>query len=407
MIFCTYDDKLAINGINAWLQYLLPALQLQGIDVSVIYHSWAAEDECTTIPVLKKSGINCYRITGKKYIEREIEWILNHVKNARPDIFVASNIVPALYAAKWIQAAGIPTIGVIHNDDDEYKQLVDVFINGSNKYLNAAVAVSDRLFAKLPQDPEKILTRKIPYGTPLPGFKAIFNKDKLFRIVYTGRLANVQKNIDTVVRALCEAVTQLPDVEAYIYGSGPDSDEVDRIINEYDHPERIHVTGIVPNAFIREKLPEAHVITLMSDYEGLPVALMEAMAFGVVPVCKRTESGLPELIIENVTGLYINDTADFVKKIEYLKRNPDVWEQLSMNAKKHIEENYSSKKVIAEWILLFNELKPAATAEIKIPAKIKLPKNNILYALGENREPGIFTKAARKLKRTFYNASGN
>ncbi|WP_371821102.1 glycosyltransferase [Chloracidobacterium sp. D] len=44
------------------------------------------------------------------------------------------------------------------------------------------------------------------------------------------------------------------------------------------------------------------MFVLLSDYEGLPIALMEAMATGLVPICTAMRSGIGQLVVDGVTG---------------------------------------------------------------------------------------------------------
>ncbi|RZK60376.1 MAG: glycosyltransferase [Pedobacter sp.] len=404
IVFCTYDDKSAINGINVWLLNLLPALKAKGFNVSVIYYSWSAENECSTIPLLKDLGIECYRISSKRYLEQEVKWILNQVKILQPDIFVANHILQAWYAAPWIEKAGIPTIGVIHNDDIEYNLLIDSFLGNKHTGMTACVAVSAKLYKNLLSNCVNLNIKQIPCGTPVFAEKAFLNRGTSFNIFYVGRLANKQKNISLVSATLVQTIEKIINVEAFIYGSGPDYNDVIEIINRSTQPNQIKLKGIVNNDVIRKDILNAHAIILMSDYEGLPVAIMEAMAAGVVPICKETESGLSELVIDNHTGLFIKNSSDFIHKIEYLQNNPQEWERLSTNAKLHIERNFGLPKVVEDWIRLFEEIKSKNKLELQIPRKIRLPKNEINSILGEHREPSLIKKMKSKLISIYKNA---
>jgi colanic acid/amylovoran biosynthesis glycosyltransferase len=67
---------------------------------------------------------------------------------------------------------------------------------------------------------------------------------------------------------------------------------------------------------------------LLSDYEGLPVSVLEAMASGVVPICLDTRSGTQEAIQHGVNGLIVKDRADdFFTSVEALQGDPAWWEE--------------------------------------------------------------------------------
>jgi len=400
VIFCTYDGKNVINGINVWLIRLLPDLKKNGIDINVIAITWAPKDECTAIPILESHGINCDIVDSKRYTEREVRWILDYINESNPDVFVANNMLPAFYASKWIQKANIPSVCVIHTSGFWFNNIKKDFLSKNNDFaFKAIVPVSDYLFSMIKLLSNNSIIKKIPCGVPVPVNKNNHPNKKLFKIAYIGRLAQEEKNISSVIRAFCETVTALPGVEAAVYGAGPDVEIVNQILGEFNYPDRVILKGNLTPAEIQNELSQLHAIVLMSDYEGLPVSLMEAMAFGVVPVCTRIKSGVPELLIENTTGLYIDSPAYLAEKISYLKGDAVAWELLSTNAKNHIEQYFSAQKCTIDWVRLFYELAPAKTEKIKIPRRIDLPAANKGLSLYDNREPGILKKALRRLKR--------
>ncbi|MDZ7693138.1 MAG: glycosyltransferase [Balneolaceae bacterium] len=138
-----------------------------------------------------------------------------------------------------------------------------------------------------------------------------------------------------VTHALCKAASEIPDVEAVLYGSGPDENKIHDIIKTYDKNTPVKVGGLIEFKKMQKKLLENNVFVLLSDYEGLPVSLMEAMACGLVPVCYNINSGIPELIDHNISGLLVNDReSDFYDSILRLKNEDGLWEKLSNGAKR-------------------------------------------------------------------------
>jgi colanic acid/amylovoran biosynthesis glycosyltransferase len=401
VIFCIHDGENIINGVNAWLLRLLPQLKYNGITVQVIATTWADEQRCTTIPILKEHGITCAIINPKKrYVQREVRWILEYVNKELPDVVVVNDMFQAWYASKWIQKMGIPVIGVLHNDNIESEARIKEFTTGKNSgHIKAVVAVSGILFKKAREIQSGVIVKNIPCGVPVLISKTNYDPKNTFRIAYIGRLAQEQKNIANVVKAFCEVAALQHDVEALIYGSGPDAELVKDILKAHGNPKNVILKGHIHPNKIQEELLHIHAIVLMSDYEGLPVSIMEAMAAGVVPISTRIKSGVPELLIENITGLYVDEPGQLKDKIKYLQGNPNVWHQLSSNAKAHIERKFSSQITDQLWLDLLNEVRPVEKKKIKIPAKIILPPVNKNISLGDNREPSLFIKAIRRIIR--------
>ncbi|WP_370580175.1 glycosyltransferase [Mucilaginibacter sp. FT3.2] len=403
MVFCAYDGKNIINGINAWLIRLLPALAKKNIEVSVIFIAWAAENDCTTIPLLRAKGIKCTVIPTSHYTEKQIKWMLKYLHTEKPDVFVPGNMVPALHAAKWAKEAGIATVAVLHNDDEEYAAIIEQFITENNDAnLSAVVTVSDALNQKVQQRNKKIKVYPLPCGAPVPKGKTTLTPGDIFKVVYIGRIVREQKRIDEIATTFCACAQGLPQTEFYIYGSGPDAGLVNDIMREYNNPSNVFFAGGIPPEEVQEVLLSSHVIVLMSEYEGVPVALMEAMACGVVPVCKSINSGIPELAHDGITGLLIEQPNDLLSKIEYLQQNTRKWDELSVNCKKLIDGSFSSHKNLASWLGLLNEIATGDKKAIAIPNRINLrPAHPYLVDL-DRREPPLLVKAFRKLKRILY-----
>ena len=137
-----------------------------------------------------------------------------------------------------------------------------------------------------------------------------------------------------------------------------------------------------------DKLLKAHVIVLLSDYEGLPVSILEAMACGVVPVCIDMRSGITELIENGKTGYIVDDRNEhFIKTIKKLKADNQIWEQMSLNAKQLINENFSLEISCNSYSLFFNNLDVNTVKKVRIPSRLRLPKINQDLSRADTRKP--------------------
>jgi colanic acid/amylovoran biosynthesis glycosyltransferase len=401
--FGTYDGYNCINGINAWLRRLLPSLRNRGIESEVLLITWAKDEECTTLPALRQMGFRCHVAPLPYYTEHHTRWILQTLAQHPPDVFVPNYMIPALYAARWIKAAGIPTIGVLHNDDAEYRSIQAEFVFGQPEYqLSAIVPVSQTLEQQvLDRSPKTIQVDRIPCGVPFPAQTTHSPSDR-FKLVYVGRLSEEQKRISEVTQALCRAVREVPGTEAVIYGSGPAEASVKQILHTQGAGLPIRYAGRVDSDQMQAQLLENHAIVLLSDYEGLPVALMEAMACGVVPICSRIESGIPELVTDRVNGMLVHDRGDsFVAAVRQLRDNPQLWQTLSQAARAKIATDYAHDHSVDAWENRLRQLRSMnhLRQPIQIPQRLHLPPRQPDLISLDPREPGFYTKAIRRIRR--------
>ncbi|MFV0525350.1 MAG: glycosyltransferase family 4 protein [Acidimicrobiales bacterium] len=119
-------------------------------------------------------------------------------------------------------------------------------------------------------------------------------------IMLVGRLSP-EKGVEVLLDALARLTAAGRDLELRIVGDGPDRAGLEKRVSELGLGDRVGFLGELPPAEVSERLADADVFCLPSFAEGLPVAIMEAMARGV-PVVASSIAGIPELVVDGVTG---------------------------------------------------------------------------------------------------------
>jgi glycosyltransferase involved in cell wall biosynthesis len=121
------------------------------------------------------------------------------------------------------------------------------------------------------------------------------------RIVVVTRFAPPKRN-DLLVEAFASIRRTRPHAELHIVGDGPNRGALERQIGE------LGVEGAVRLLGRRDDVPEilsrAACFAFASDYEGCPLAVIEAMAAGV-PVVATGVGGVPELVADGESGLVV------------------------------------------------------------------------------------------------------
>lgn len=128
--------------------------------------------------------------------------------------------------------------------------------------------------------------------------------EKRKQIIYMGRLSRSDKRIDRLLRVWQKTMKVLTDWELLIYGSGAKEERYLRQLAESLRLERCRFCGYasVPNQVYQT----ASVLCMTSSYEGLPLAMMEAQTYGVVPMCFDVCAGVREVVgVDEEAGLLI------------------------------------------------------------------------------------------------------
>lgn len=345
-----------LNGPNIWLTRILPRLRDRGISSSVLF-VMNRNERCAVVGELDRQGIPCYSIP-RGYTEDLTVHILQFVKEFQPDVFIPNLCVPAYFAAGWVRSAGIPTIGVVRSDDSFHWDLVDEFIFGQPRFhLSAAVCKSEYLEQSIQkrQPPDTRLMR-CPSGAPVPPQCAGFDQAR-FGVTYVGRLVERQKRISDVLSAAERVVKDVPRTEAVIYGAGPEQEAVKRRISSFAQPERFRYGGVLLPDAIQAEIVKHHALLLLSDYEGLSTALVEAMACGLVPIVTNMRSGISDIIEDGVNGIIVSDRSSGVSSaVARLASDESLWTKMSKAARATVEKKFSSDISADKWALFLKEI---------------------------------------------------
>ena len=131
------------------------------------------------------------------------------------------------------------------------------------------------------------------------------------RIVSVARLTE-KKGLDVAVKASAILKQRGGQFQYTIIGNGDQDQMMRDFIAREEMDDCVTMPGFKPQEEIRQALNEADIFLLPSktaadgDMEGIPVALMEAMAVGL-PVVSTFHSGIPELIENNVSGWLVKE----------------------------------------------------------------------------------------------------
>jgi colanic acid/amylovoran biosynthesis glycosyltransferase len=354
--FTTFDAPDFVGGPNSWLRRVVPFLQQAGwlVDVYFVIERGPPE-ACPCYRALADLGVRCKAIPSTATMFAQVRWLLQELADSPPAVFIINLSAAGYLATRWVTRAGIPSIGVMHSDDPFYEKIFAEFVLGpAGNCLSDLVCVSEFLFQAAKTE-SAISVHLIPYGVPVPRQSARVSTGPL-RLIYVGRLVEEQKQIVSVARALCRAVREVPGTEAIIYGNGPDRGRVTQCLEEENVGVRVRLGGQVDNADIQRVMLDASVIVLLSDYEGLPIALLEGMACGLIPVCLRIRSGVGQLIEQGETGFLVDDRGDeFVAAIRAIASDTEVRSRVSRAARERIVARYSDELNAARWAALLRD----------------------------------------------------
>lgn len=181
-------------------------------------------------------------------------------------------------------------------------------------------------------------------------------------IMAVGRICE-QKNQLLLIKAFSKIAAKVPESKVMIFGDvqeGEYLDRVNKLIDDNGLNERITLCGLSDN--IPEEIKKAYMFVLSSDYEGMPNALLEAMAIGIPCISTDCPCGGSKMMIvaddtdaRNGILVPVGDEEALALKMYELLTNKDEANMLAKNAK-GIRKRVLSQSVAKEWLNMIEKI---------------------------------------------------
>jgi colanic acid/amylovoran biosynthesis glycosyltransferase len=178
-------------------------------------------------------------------------------------------------------------------------------------------------------------------------------RDGPLKLISVCRLTE-KKGVEFALRALAMVAASDPglDWRYTVIGDGPLRASLEALASDLGIDRRVEFLGSLPHAEVKQRLRRAHAFILPSvtasngDVEGIPVALMEAMAAGLT-VVSTYHSGIPELIQDGETGFLApeRDAATLASRLAWIAGNPDSCEPIARAARRRVEADFNSHRL--------------------------------------------------------------
>jgi glycosyltransferase involved in cell wall biosynthesis len=173
-------------------------------------------------------------------------------------------------------------------------------------------------------------------------------------IAMVGTLKEV-KGHRYMIEAMASLVPQYPDLQVLFIGDGELREELQAQVANLSLDEHIHFLGNRHD--VPDLLAASDIFALPSLWEGLSMALLEAMASGL-PIVASEVSGTVQAIIPNETGLLVppGDVQKLTEAIRQLLSDPTHAQAMGAAARRRVEAEFSAQKQAEEHLALYHRL---------------------------------------------------
>lgn len=175
---------------------------------------------------------------------------------------------------------------------------------------------------------------------------AFRERESYRRLMCVARLESTKGQVD-LLRAFAHARRDEPELTLDLIGDGADRTRLERLCEELELGASVRFHGALRTDQVRAALEEADVFVLPSvrhpsgRMDGIPVALMEAMASGLAVVATRL-SGIPELVIDGETGLLVTPESpnELAAAISRLVHDPELASRLARAGRERVRDQF-------------------------------------------------------------------
>jgi N-acetyl-alpha-D-glucosaminyl L-malate synthase BshA len=139
-----------------------------------------------------------------------------------------------------------------------------------------------------------------------------------------------------------------------LIGDGPERSLAERLARKLGFEDRATFMGNV--VAVETVLPVAQVLLLPSDVESFGLAALEAMACGV-PVVGTAAGGLPEVVLDGVTGFLrpVGDVEGMAEAALELLGNEERWRRFSTEARRRAVEDFPTDQIVSRYRKVYEE----------------------------------------------------
>jgi colanic acid/amylovoran biosynthesis glycosyltransferase len=255
---------------------------------------------------------------------------------------------------------------VFHGNDISQTRVLNIFRSDYERLFDDAnyiFPVSELWANKIASTPKiKNKTHVIRMGVNVSKFiykerNVVSSSIKLLSIA---RLTE-KKGISVAINACLRLKHQNIDFHYTIIGDGPLRKTLEAQVANLNLGDNIVFLGAQTQETVTEYLNQSDVFLLPSvtaadgDMEGIPVALMEAMAIGI-PVISTFHSGIPELIEDRVSGFLVNenDATSIANVVREIIEDPGVLKGICHNAKQKIDNEFDQEKSYSKMLTILS-----------------------------------------------------
>lgn len=331
-IFDSYFTGVNWGGVESWSCMVAKQLQELGVDTSLLCGENKKFDEYVR---------NCVHFSTADEVGAVKEMAAKIIA-LLPCVFITHGSI-ALYAAQIVRSMypkQIKIVAVAHGDESNTYERLQLWSEQMDKIICISNKIQKELQEQYGVRKDILLYRPNPIIITIQTGRRIDHDGRL-QIGFAARLRREQKRVHLLPEIIEECLQKKLDVEFNIAGEGECLELLRKYVSERHVESRVHILGWIAPTEMAEFWGRQDIYLNISDFEGMSLAMLEAMSQGCVPVVTDV-SGVSDLIEDGKNGFVVSvdHWLAAAGKIEMLDENREILQDAGNYNMALIREKY-------------------------------------------------------------------
>jgi len=357
--------SLSVTGTHRVLMDLLEGFDKQKIQILVAYKPDFPGPGNDLVPEIKEMGFKVCPLRGRHLFSWNGLCDLYHIISSNhinivhcwDSLSIAARFIGKINGAKVIDSVGNPPMMSESWKNRLAKKVSSIFLDGVISASNDSREAYHKYSANVVRRrKEKVIYNCIDFSN-IPKYEP-YKKDQIRKKYGLNKgdimlcnlgMYNIQKSQEYLIQAMPEILKHHDNVKLLLVGWGERENILKKHILSLSLKEHVILTGKKERREVFEILSVTDIYVSSSLWEGLPIAVLEAMAFGI-PVVATDVIGNREVVLNNETGLLVpvRNSLAFAHAVSALINDPRGKKKMGESGRKRVADRFTKGEFIRE-----------------------------------------------------------
>ena len=320
------------------------------------------------VGAIERNGgkVVCFPASNNIQLLLQFRRVIRYVKEQKIDL-IHCHLPWAGFLGRLVhRITGVPVLYTEHNKQERYHWLTKTINRFTFNRQSAAIAVSREVATSIQNN----INPRVPVYTILNGvntqscqkhsdagrrLRSEYGISDQTVVIGTIAVFRFQKRLDLWLEVFAALKQRFPGLKGVIVGAGPLNDSIMAKRSALSLENDVLMPGLQTNTV--EWLSAMDVYMMSSVFEGLPIALLEAMSCGLPVVCTNA-GGTGEVMRDGVDGALVpvDEPMKMVDQIAALIEDPTLRQRMGVASRKRVEEAFSMERMVGELEGLYREV---------------------------------------------------